>query len=241
MRLLLTNDDGIDAPGLAALKEAVKGLGEIQVSAPSGPQSGCGHVVTTHKPIEWTRHGEQEFAVSGTPADCVRLALHHLTPGVDWVLSGINAGGNLGADVYLSGTVAAAREAAFHGLPAIAVSHYIARGIEIDWPEAARLTRMVVVELMKRPIIQGTFWSVNLPHPLLPGEGDSFIECPLDPSPLPLTYHVENTSATYAGVYHDRARRPGGDVDVCFSGRIAVSLLTIGSGTPLARPAIDPA
>ena len=241
MRLLLTNDDGIDAPGLAALRRAVLGLGDVQVAAPSGPQSGCGHVVTTHRPVEWTRRTDGEFAIAGTPADCVRLALHHLTPGVDWVLSGINAGGNLGADVYLSGTVAAAREAAFHGLPAIAVSHYVAKGLAIDWDEAARITAVVLRTLMARPLVWGTFWSVNLPHPLTQGWDSSFVECPLDPSPLPLTYTVEADRATYAGVYHDRARRPGGDVDVCFSGRIAATLLTIGGGSPLARTATDPA
>ena len=235
MRLLLTNDDGIDAPGLAALKVAARGLGDLVVVAPSGPQSGCGHVVTTHRPVEWTERGD-EFAVAGTPADCVRLALHHLAGDVDWVLSGINAGGNLGADVYLSGTVAAAREAAFHGLPAIAVSQYVAKGREIDWDEAARLAAGVVRDLMARPLEPGAFWGVNLPHPVVV---DGWVECPLDPSPLPLTYAVEPGRATYAGVYHDRKRRPGGDVDVCFSGRIAVTRLAIGGGAPVAAPA-DP-
>jgi len=226
MRILLTNDDGFDAPGLAALRLAVAGMGTVLVAAPSGPQSGCAHVVPTHTPVEWTRRGDGEFAVAGTPADCVRLALHHLTPEVDWVLSGINAGGNLGADVYLSGTVAAAREAAFHGLPSIAMSHYVAKGKTIDWNEAAQLTAGVLRTLMARPLKPGTFWSVNLPHPLS-DEGSGLVECPLDRSPLPLSYSVAGERATYNGVYHERARRPGGDVDVCFSGRIAATLLTI--------------
>src|SRR4051794_34816796 len=115
MILMLTNDDGIEAPGLSALEAAAEGVGERRiVVAPAGPQSGCGHAVTTHRPIRVDRRGESAFAVEGTPADCVRLAIHHLDPGVDWVLSGINSGGNLGADVYHSGTVAAVREAVLH-------------------------------------------------------------------------------------------------------------------------------
>src|SRR3954447_25415318 len=100
MRLILTNDDGIDAPGLAALARAADGLGDLRVVAPDGPQSGCGHAVTTHRPFGILRRPDGAVAVSGTPADCVRLALHHLVEGVDWVLSGINSGGNLGADVF---------------------------------------------------------------------------------------------------------------------------------------------
>jgi 5'-nucleotidase len=126
--LLLTNDDGIDAPGIAALAEAVEGLGVRKVVAPFGPYSGCGHVVTTHKPLVVTTRPDGRHAVEGTPADCVRLALHHLEPAFDWVVSGINAGGNLGTDVHHSGTVAAVREAVIHGRPGIAVSQYMARG-----------------------------------------------------------------------------------------------------------------
>ncbi len=136
--LVLTNDDGIDAPGLDALREAVSGLGHVMAVAPAGPQSGCGHAVTTHRPIWHEARGLGQFAVEGTPADCVRLALHHLAPEASWFLSGINAGGNLGVDVYHSGTVAGAREAVLHGRPAIAVSQYIAKGRPIDWEAATR-------------------------------------------------------------------------------------------------------
>src|SRR4051794_39363931 len=107
MRLLLTNDDGIAAPGLLALESAVRHLGaEFVVVAPASVCSGCGHRVTTDGTIRVEERTPGRFAVEGTPADCVRLALHALATGVDWVLSGINAGGNLGADVYHSGTVA---------------------------------------------------------------------------------------------------------------------------------------
>src|SRR5947208_12164721 len=107
--LLLTNDDGVDAPGLAALHAATEGLGRRQVVAPFGPYSGCGHVVTTHRPVVISRRGEGRYAIEGTPADCVRMAIHHLQPGLSWVVSGINFGGNLGTDTHHSGTVAAVR------------------------------------------------------------------------------------------------------------------------------------
>jgi 5'-nucleotidase len=223
----LTNDDGWDAPGLAALWQAAEDLGRCRLVAPIGPLSGCGHRVTTHGPIAITRLDQGRVAVGGTPADCVRLALDHLAPGVDWILSGINAGGNLGADVYHSGTVAAVREGVLHGVPGIALSHYIARGRTIDWPRAARWAARVLRRLLALAWEPGTFWNVNLPH-LAPDEPDpDIVFCPLDPSPLPRNYRVEAGQAIYAGDYQSRARRPNSDVDVCFGGRIAVSLIRL--------------
>ena len=113
MRILLTNDDGIDAPGLAALRDAAAVLGgDLVVVAPAECHSGCGHRVTTDRAIRVEELARGRFRVGGTPADCVRIAVAQLVPDAALVLSGINAGGNLGADVHHSGTVAAAREAA---------------------------------------------------------------------------------------------------------------------------------
>ena len=232
--LLLTNDDGWDAPGLEALRLAAEGLGVCRIVAPSGPMSGCGHRVTTHAPIDVTEPREGYLSVDGTPADCVRLALHHLTPGVSWVFSGINAGGNLGADVHHSGTVAAVREAVLHGVPGIAVSHYIARGRTIDWSLAARLTARVLRRLVEMHCEPGTFWNVNLPHLGADDPEPEILFCPLDPSPLPLSYQVDEGRATYAGDYQSRARKTHTDVDVCFGGRIAVSLIR--AFDPVATP-----
>lgn len=225
MRLVLTNDDGVDAPGIKALNLAVEGLGEIRVIAPSGPQSGCGHAVTTHRPIQVGRWPDGRIGVEGTPADCVRLAVHHLAIGVDWVISGINAGGNLGVDMFHSGTVAAVREAVIHGKPAIAVSHYIAKGRAIDWDQGMRWTRRVVTHLLAIRWQPGTFWNVNLPHPEAVGTEPEIVHCPADPSPLPLDFQVEGDSALYCGDYQSRPRRAGSDVAVCFGGRISVSLI----------------
>src|SRR5262245_11374774 len=124
MKFLLTNDDGIDAPGLRALQQAAVALGESVLVAPRDHQSGCSHRVTTGTGIRLEERAPGEFALDGTPADCVRVGLHLLTRDATWVLSGINQGGNLGADVHVSGTVAAVREAALHGLPGVALSQY---------------------------------------------------------------------------------------------------------------------
>lgn len=225
--LLLTNDDGLGAPGLDALHQAAEGLGRCCMIAPSGPLSGCSHKVTTDGPVLVRRYGPARMAVEGTPADCVRLALHHLAPETSWVLSGINAGGNLGTDVHHSGTVAAVREAVIHGRPGIALSQYIIRNRPIDWPRAARWARRVIQELLARPYEPGSFWNVNFPHLAPEAPEPEVVHCPLDPSPLPLVYRVEGEAVHYAGNYHERARQPGSDVDVCFGGRIAVSLVRL--------------
>jgi 5'-nucleotidase len=226
--LLLTNDDGWDAPGLQALRRATQGLGRCRVIAPLSPQSGCGHRVTTHGPITVTSCGTDQLAVAGTPADCVRLALHHLAPDSDWVLAGINSGGNLGTDVHHSGTVAAVREGALHGVPGIALSQYLARGRAFDWPRAERWARALISRLLAEPWEPGTFWNVNFPH-LAPEDPEpEVVFCPLDLSPLPLYYHVAGDEAVYAGDYQTRVRRPGSDVEVCFGGRIAVTVIRRG-------------
>jgi 5'-nucleotidase len=221
--LVLTNDDGIDAPGMQALLQAADGLGRCRVIAPCGPLSGCGHQVTTHQTIRITRDSQGNLAISGTPADCIRLAVFSLATEVGWVLSGINAGGNLGTDVHSSGTVAAVREAAIRGVPGIAVSHYVARGRAIDWPRAAGWTSRVLRKLMAQPCEPGTFWNVNLPHPAPGSEEPDIILCPLDASPLPLDYRIEGGIARYTGDYQGRTRLPGSDVAVCFGGQIAVT------------------
>ena len=227
MRLLLTNDDGIGAPGLGALEEAARSLGEVVVVAPADVCSGCGHRVTTDMPFRVEERGPGRYAVEGTPADCVRVALHELAPGVGWVLSGVNAGGNLGADVYHSGTVAAVREAVLHGLPGVALSQYRRRGEAFDWGRAARWVARVLGDLLGRDCPPGTFWNVNLPHPGPDAPEPEVVFCPLDPNPLPLTFRRDGDCYAYCGDYHGRRRHPGSDVDVCFGGNIAVTRLSL--------------
>lgn len=229
MTVLLTNDDGIDAPGLAALAAACRDWSErVVVVAPREPHSGCGHRVTTDRPLLLEQVGPDRYHVDGTPADCVRLALAALFrggEGPDWVFSGINAGGNLGVDIHHSGTVAAAREAALHGTRALAVSHYHRREAPIDWERATAWMRAVLARVVPRPLGPGEFWNVNFPHPV--GEADSalpdLVDCEIDPSPLPLGYEIDAGGWRYRSRYHERARLEGGDVATCFGGRIAVS------------------
>lgn len=232
MALILTNDDGIDAPGLRALQQAVAAIGNRpMIVAPKQQHSGCGHQVTTHRPIHLEQRTETAYAVEGTPADCTRIALTHLCPEPEWVLAGINAGGNLGADVYISGTVAAIREAALHRVPGIAISHRIYEKRPIDWDVATRLVIQVLDKLLHATqasaIEPGTFWNVNLPH-LQPGAPDpEIVFCPLCTQPLPADYRIEGEYLYYAGEYGKRVRDPGSDVDVCFSGNISVTRLKI--------------
>ena len=215
--------------GLAALLAAAQPLGEPVVVAPAGAHSGCSHRVTTNDPIR-VQLRALGWAVEGTPADCVRVALHDVVPDAGWVLAGINAGGNLGADVYHSGTVAAVREAVLHGYPGIAVSHYRKRDREYDWDRVAVWVTALLRDLMQRPWQPGRFWNVNLPH-LEPAAPDpEAIFCPLDPAPLPLHFRRDGELWHYAGDYHSRRRTPGSDVDVCFRGNIAVTQLELFCG-----------
>lgn len=224
MKLLLTNDDGIDAAGLDALLNAARTLGDPIVVAPAGPQSGVSHAVTWHQGVRIEPRGEKRFAIHGTPADCTRLGLMTLVPDAKWVLSGINHGGNLGADMHYSGTVAAVREAVLHGWPGIAVSHYYKSGTDYDWVRAAWWVAPILKELLGKPSEQGMFYNINLPH-LEPNEPDpEVVWCELDPNPLPLNYrHEEESGLFFAGDYRLRDRTPGADVDVCFSGSIAIT------------------
>ena len=228
MKFLLTNDDGIDAPGLRALEEAALVFGEPVVVAPAGAQSGVSHAVSEGGVVVEER-GNGRFAIHGTPADCVRHGLLRAVSDARWVLSGINHGGNLGADVYYSGTVAAVREGILHGWPGIALSHYRRNDMEgYDWSRATAWVKRILEELLSRPVEPGLFYNVNLPH-LAPGTPEpEIVFCPLDPHPLPLSYrHEESGRHFYNGNYHTRERKAGADVDICFGGDIAVTAIRL--------------
>ena len=223
--LLLTNDDGIDAPGIQALQNALDQAGHANwlVAAPAQQFSGCSHQLTRGNDILMEERSPQSYAIHGTPADCTRVALSHLAPDTTMVLSGINAGGNLGSDIYVSGTVAAVREAVLHRVPGIAISHYIRNRQPIDWAIASRLTAKVLSHLFKTPMQEGLFWNVNLPHLSADDPDPEMIECPLCTQPLPIEHRVEQGALTFTGRYDQRSRDRGADVDVCFSGNIALT------------------
>ncbi|MEL6159508.1 MAG: 5'/3'-nucleotidase SurE [Cyanobacteria bacterium J06554_11] len=232
---VLTNDDGIDAPGIRALQralEALEGKGQSAIVAPSTHLSGCSHQLNRGGTIPIDQRGENEYAIGGMPADCSRVAISHLYPDADWVLSGINAGGNLGADTYVSGTVAAVREATLMRKRAIAISQYRYRSEPYDWDRAARLTVQVLKRLMVEDINPGEFWNVNLPAPP-PARTDGeakhqtkdnpqIIFCGQCTQPLPTEFAIDETGFRYVGAYEERPRDVGADVDVCFGGNISV-------------------
>ncbi|MBD2394411.1 5'/3'-nucleotidase SurE [Cyanobacterium aponinum FACHB-4101] len=221
---IITNDDGINAEGIKALKEII--TEDKVIIAPDRALSGCGHQVTTKDGITVTETKPQEYAISGTPADCVRLGISKIFPSATWVLSGINAGGNLGSDIHISGTVAAVREAAIHGLNAIAISHVIKYPQPINWDIAKKLSKKVLKKLLNKDLPKGCFWNVNLP-PLDYVSNPDIVFCNPSIDPLPLNFKQEGNQYFYRGEYWQRKRTIDTDVDVCFSGNIAVSLISI--------------
>ncbi len=227
MQLVITNDDGVDAPGLAALTEAAAELGTPIVIAPAAAQSGVGHMLTTDTPIGVDTLAPRRYRVDGRPADCTRIALTHLAPDAAWVLSGVNHGANLGVDVYTSGTVAAAREAALLGCRALAISQYIGREREVDWQLTARRAAAVLRVLWMRELEPGHFWNVNLPHPADDAVDLPIVFCAIDTQPHAVRYQRTGDVYVYQGDYHARPRQPGRDVDVCMAGAIAITKVTL--------------
>jgi 5'-nucleotidase len=227
MKVLLTNDDGIDAPGLALLTEIVAERAQPVVVAPDRHLSGCAHRVVTEEDLVLDERGEGRFALDGTPADCVRVGLLHVCPEAAWVVSGVNDGGNLGVDTFLSGTVAAAREAALFGRPSIAFSQYRKGKGAKSWEPLADHLRRVLDQLMLEPPGAGAIWNVNFPAVDELTESTRSVRCPLEPGHLPVRYAVAGNRFRYRGVYADRPRRLGSDVDACFSGHIAVTRLRL--------------
>jgi 5'-nucleotidase len=169
MRILLTNDDGIYAPGLRALRAELRKLGEVVVVAPAAEQSAAGHSVTLLTPLLVNEVFEDDgkafvgWAVEGRPADCVKLALLELLPDPpDVIVSGLNAGSNAGINVLYSGTVAAAIEGAFYRRTAIACSLEYDKKI-YDFPTAAKYARQVVEQILARDPEPGSLFNVNIP------------------------------------------------------------------------------
>ncbi|MGH6707000.1 MAG: 5'/3'-nucleotidase SurE [Sphingomicrobium sp.] len=169
MRILLTNDDGIHAPGFAALEAIAARLSDdIWAVAPSEEQSGAGHSLTLSKPIRLRRHGEKRFSVSGTPTDAVMMALAHIMKDSppDLILSGINRGANLAEDVTYSGTVSAAMEGALAGVPSIALSQAYSKegmGDTVPFAAAEAWADRALRPLIDASFAPGTLVNVNFP------------------------------------------------------------------------------
>src|SRR5215813_13309635 len=164
MSILLTNDDGYQAEGLRAAAEALADFATVYIVAPSKEQSGTAQSLTLRQPIVCNRIADREWAIDGTPADCVIVALHKLLPEKpDLVISGINHGANLGENVYYSGTVGAAREATLHHIPALAIS-LCSKTEKADFSGAARIARSGAELILNEGLPDQVLLSINVPE-----------------------------------------------------------------------------
>ena len=162
-RILITNDDGIYAPGLKALEQGLCSVGEVTVIAPDREMSATSQSISVHTPLRVHKFDERHFAVTGTPADSVVLALYRLLPEKpDLVVSGINPGGNLGENVIYSGTVAAAMEATLHRVPAFAIS--LATRKYLDFAAAAAFAGRLAQTILEKGLPPGVMLNVNVPR-----------------------------------------------------------------------------
>lgn len=164
MHILVTNDDGIGAPGIKALAATLGTFGTVTVVAPDRERSAAGHSLTLHAPLRVFDLHPGWYAVDGTPTDCVNMGIHSLLPQrPDLVVSGINHGANMGDDITYSGTVAAAMEASLMGIPALAVS-LATYGPTEHFNDAAQVTADIVKILIDAGIPKETFWNINVPN-----------------------------------------------------------------------------
>jgi 5'-nucleotidase len=165
-RILISNDDGINAVGIKTLERIALAISDdVWVVAPETNQSGAAHSLTLSRPLRVRRYGDRHFAVDGTPTDCVLIALQRIVEDapVDLVLSGINHGANVGEDITYSGTVAAAMEATLFKVPAIAFSQICASRQNIKWATAERYAPQVIERLLSMPWPEDVLVNVNFP------------------------------------------------------------------------------
>jgi len=161
--ILITNDDGITAPGILALEQSLAALGEVTVVAPDREMSATSQSITLHTPLRIHRIDDRHYAVNGTPTDCVILALYQiLTERPDLVVSGINPGGNIGENVVYSGTVGGANEGAVHGVPSFAIS--LASRQDLDFSAAAAFAAQLATRILEEGLEPGVCLNVNVPR-----------------------------------------------------------------------------
>jgi 5'-nucleotidase len=237
MNFLITNDDGFDAPGLAALYKALQPLGEIRVVAPSVCHSAKGHAVNTHAPIRIQRRSVEPFGaidiVEGSPADCVRVGLcaPDAVP-VDVVVAGINPGANMGVDLFYSGTAAAAREACILGIPSLAISRYIRPDTSIDWPTLSGHVTRIVDRLTsdQHRLPAGSFWNVNFPAIDRDDHPPDLHFAPQGTMSHDIRFRIieaddagESRLLEYVGEYHARGKSGTCDVSHVFENRVTAT------------------
>lgn len=232
MLILLTNDDGIYAPGLAAIERQLRRLGDVFVVAPAAEQSGVGHSITYLTPliVKEVYHGQQRWgwAVEGSPADCVKIAVDKLCPRApDLIVSGINGGLNAGINVLYSGTVAAAIEGAFFGITSVAVSLEFDEHASFD--RAARLARGIIEQILARKEAQSRLYNLNIPTAALLGVPEVRV-VPMDVTPYGDEY--ERRTDPWGRDYYWATGNPpanvGDETDLSVLGRGHVSLTPLG-------------
>lgn len=233
MNILISNDDGWNAPGIDVLVEVAQEFGDCTVVAPTHEQSGVSHQMTLWQPMDFVEQSKNVWSLDGMPADCVRVALTQLERSFDLVISGINNGGNLGSDIYVSGTVAAAREAAIFGLPAIAISQHRLRFEEtFDWANTKKLASKVLRHCFESGLNRREVININLPDV---SDADPIPEveivdpCPLDLNPRVAVYDSVpcdgRTTVKSVGKYNDRKRTADHDIATCFSKQVPLTRL----------------
>lgn len=238
MNILLTNDDGVAAPGLQAAYDAVKGLGTVYIVAPRVECSACSHRITLRKPVVIERRTEEHYgtiyAAEGTPADCVRVACGGLIEAsIDLVVAGVNRGANAGVDVFYSGTAAAAREAAILGIRSIAVSQAVREGIDLDWRATSDITGTIVRELLGETLSAPGFWSVNYPAPIPPDARERIHRVPVELAPTPMIFERADrqdgrvTEFSNGAPYWDRRTSALSDYTVIRDGGIAITTIPL--------------
>ncbi len=232
--ILLTNDDGYNAPGLQALVRAFAGYADVYISAPAQNQSGKGHSITTSGPM-WVQERKTEgtvagYAVDGPPATACRVGLDRLLPSrPDVVISGINAGENLGLAVYLSGTLGAAREAAFSRIPAIAVSQQLRGSNRLeDYAAGAAYVRQLVEELRAQKRLQpGLFLNVNVPFGAAQGVRVTSANTTPDDQGLECSNPMERDRVCFSRWKPNQTAAAGTDVGEFYKGYITVTPMTL--------------
>ena len=246
MNFLITNDDGFDAPGLAALFNALRPLGTVTVVAPATCHSAKGHAVDTKTPLRLERRIVEPFGdifiLHSSPADCVRAGLRHVMQDPpDYVIAGINPGANLGVDLFYSGTAAAAREAAILGIPSVALSRLMHTEFPVDWDilsvHATRVLRTLLTDQFRLPA--GHFWNVNFPTVADEQYPDEITFAPQDTDPHAVTFRVVDRTGDseileYSAAYRDRGCSDRCDVKQLFNQRLTAT--PVGPSMTLAMP-----
>lgn len=245
MRLLVTNDDGIGAEGLAVLESIARSLSDdVWVVAPELEQSGVAHSLTLHLPVRLRQLEARRFAVSGTPTDCVLMAVQEVLPGFggvkgkkdkvkpfDLVLSGINRGSNAGDDITYSGTIAAAMEGAILGVPSIALSQLCEDRDNARWDVARAFAPDIIRKLVETGWPANNLININFPD-CPPEEVKDIRLCPQGKrnAGVALTGRVDVKNRPYfwiGGARDHTADRPGVDIDLLYNGYVTITPLCL--------------